>query len=105
MKFPRIKIAIFAKKQKWQIGASLVEYGLLVALIAVVALPSVKRVGREVACKNALASALLTARPTTPGIVFACLGTCCWTWQENFLATFPCSSTGLPIYIDTMHCY
>ena len=49
-----------AKKSRKEIGASLVEYGLLVALIAVVALGAVKVFGANVAASFSNSAAELT---------------------------------------------
>jgi len=40
------------KRTKSQLGASMVELALLISLIAVVAFPSVKSLGRQVKCQN-----------------------------------------------------
>lgn len=49
-----------AKKSQKESGASLVEYGLLVALIAVVALGAVKVFGDNVAASFSISAAQLT---------------------------------------------
>ena len=49
-------------KRKLQIGASLVEYGLLVALIAVVSITAVRKMGRATLCKNCYISYAMRVR-------------------------------------------
>lgn len=51
------------KGRKWlQMGASLVEYSLLIALISVVAIASVRRYGRTINCRHCY-NALIVAHP------------------------------------------
>lgn len=65
-------------KKKFQLGASLVEYGLLIALIAVVVIPAVRRVGLGNRCKLCAAQ-LCINQPSlwctfnSPVFVSACL--------------------------------
>ncbi len=62
----------FKSKKDSQLGASLVEYGLLLALIAVIAIPSVIQAGKTARCKNFVAGVLIGAEPNDsyiPGYV------------------------------------
>lgn len=51
-------------------GASLVEYGLLLALIAVIAIPSVRNAGRHSRCALIIADVGVSAYPSGSGVVY-----------------------------------
>ena len=63
-------------QNKKNLGASLVEYGLLVALIAVVALPSVRETGWKTACNMAIVSPSMSLIQTGSGTWLASFGNC-----------------------------
>lgn len=67
--------------KKNELGASLVEYGLLVALIGIIAIPSVKSVGKSTNCIFEVASVGLTA--ASAGLPF-----------DPVLAKADCNSAG-----------